>query len=83
MKKVLVLVDCKYAQNKPWLPPLSFEMGHSVEIPDYMAESMIKNSDGILDDSNDVEPELPKMIEHEHASISIESKEKPKKRKRS
>ena len=84
MKKILILIDCRYAQSKPHLPILSFVAGFTYPVEDYMATSMVRNGDGetckeetldeYIERVNTVEPESK-----ETPAIDPEIKEKPQK----
>ena len=67
MKNVLIINDCKYAQNKPSLPILEFVEGRTYPLEDYLADSIIANGDG---GDVTVEP-----------TVEPETKEKPRKPK--
>lgn len=77
MKDVFILKDCTYAQAKPHLPHLSFKMGESCTLPDYMINSMLKNGHGMIkpEHTSSVEPEIKETF-----SVEPEIKEKPHKR---
>ena len=71
MKNVLIIKDCKYAQDKPSLPILKFVKGETVCLKDYLADSIIGNGDG---GDVTVEPETESTVEPE-------TKENPRKAK--
>ncbi len=80
MKTVLILKDCRYAQNKPSLPALSFKAEELVEVADYMADSMVTNEDAWVDDgTQDIEPESKESTDDEPSAVEPETKEKPRK----
>ncbi len=82
MKTVLIQKDCKYAQSKPHLPTLEFEEEEVVEVEDYMATSMEKNGDGVVEDSipePEAEVETEAESDEDGDPVEPETKEKPRK----
>ena len=76
MKKVQITVEkCKYAQKHPSLPTLDFEFGKKYDLEDYLADSIIKNGDGV-----EIEPDpKPDMEIEKPSALKPEIKEKPQK----
>ena len=75
MKNVLIVNDCKYAQDKPSLPILEFIEGETYPLQNYLADSIIRNGDG-----NEATKQIRVLVQ---SKVKPETKENPRKSKSS
>lgn len=79
MKKVLITENCKYAQHRPSMPILEFIENETYDLEDSLADSVIKNNHGMLDEPDET---LSDFEGNSDDKINPEIKEKPRRGRR-